>query len=75
MIIKKLKNWLCNPLIVTQLLISIIKRKFILNYEKKAISFFKDKDIYKYFVSGDNSEHKPEFIDLKNIYELIKYES
>ena len=71
MIRKKLKNWLFNPVTFLQLLFSSIKKKFIPTYEKKAINFFKDKDIYKYFISGDGAEHKPEFIDLKNIFVLI----
>jgi hypothetical protein len=65
MIEKKIKNWLFNPIMFLQLLLSAIKKKFIPNYERKAINFFKSKDIYKYFISGDNSEIKPDYIDLK----------
>ena len=68
---KKLKNWLFNPVIFYQLLSSVIKKKFIPYYERKAADFFKHKDLYKYFVSGDVGEYKPEFIDLRNIFELI----
>ena len=71
MIEKKIKNWLFNPIMFLQLLLSAIKKKFIPNYERKAINFFKSKDIYKYFISGDNSEIKPDYIDLKKIFELI----
>ena len=69
--IKKLKNWLFNPIIFIQLLLSVIKKKFIPYYERRAEDFFKSKNIYKYFLSGDNSEFKPNFVDLKNIFELI----
>ena len=71
MIRKKFKNWLFHPVLFLQLLSSVIKKKFIPIYERKAIDFFKSKDIYKYFVSGDSGEYKAEFIDLKNIFELI----
>ena len=70
MIKKKIKNWLFNPIVFLQLLSSAIKKKFIPNYERKAINFFKSKDIYKYFISGNNSEIKPDYIDLKIIFEL-----
>ena len=73
MILKKFKNWLFHPVLFLQLLSSIIKKKFIPIYERKAIDFFKSKDIYKYFVSSNKDEIKPEFIDLKNIFELITY--
>ena len=73
MIRKKFKNWLFHPVFFFQLLSSIIKKKFIPIYERKAIDFFKSKDIYKYFVSGNKEEFKPDFIDLKNIFELITY--
>ena len=71
MIRKKFKNWLFHPVFFFQLLSSIIKKKFIPIYERKAIDFFKSKDIYKYFVSGNKDEMKPDLIDLKNIFELI----
>ena len=71
MIRKKFKNWLFHPVFFFQLLSSIIKKKFIPIYERKAIDFFKSKDIYKYFVSDNKGEFKPDFIDLKNIFELI----
>ena len=71
MIKKKIKNWLFNPIIFLQLLLSVIKKKFIPHYERKAINFFKSKDIYKNFISGNNSEIKPDYIDLKKIFELI----
>ena len=73
MIRKKFKNLLLHPVLFLQLLSSIIKKKFIPIYERKAIDFFKSKDIYKYFVSGNKDEYKPDFIDLKNIFELITY--
>ena len=73
MIRKKFKNWLFHPVLFLQLLSSVIKKKFIPIYERKAIDFFKSKDIYKYFVSGNKDEYKPELIDLKNIFELITY--
>ena len=73
MILKKFKNWLFHPVLFLQLLSSIIKKKFIPIYERKAIDFFKSKDIYKYYVSGNKDEIKPELIDLKNIFELITY--
>ena len=69
--IRKLKNWLFNPIIFIQLLLSVIKKKFIPYYERRAEDFFKSKNIYKYFLSGHNSEVKPNFVDLKNIFELI----
>ena len=69
--IRKLKNWLFNPIIFIQLLLSVIKKKFIPYYERRAEDFFKSKNIYKYFLSGHNSEVKPDFVDLKNIFELI----
>jgi len=69
--IKKYQNWLLNPLSFFQLFFAYIKKKFVVYYEKRAIKFFKKKNIYKYFVSGDTVEAKPEFIDLKNIFELI----
>ena len=71
MIRKKFKNWLFHPVLFFQLLTSIIKNKFKRYYERRAIEFFKSKDIYKYFVSGNKDEIKPELIDLKNIFELI----
>ena len=71
MIKKKYKNWLFNPVSFLQLFSAFIKKKFIVYYERRAVNFFKSKDIYKYFVSGETSEAKPEFIDLKNIFELI----
>ena len=71
MIYKKVKNWLFNPVYFLQLLSSIIKKKIIPYYERKAENFFKSKDTYKYFVSGNKDEIKPEFIDLKNIFDLI----
>ena len=45
--------------------------KFIPIYERKALDFFKSKDIYKYFVSTHKDEYTFELIDLKNIFELI----
>tara|TARA_B100001173_G_scaffold306915_1_gene314570 strand:- start:95 stop:889 length:795 start_codon:yes stop_codon:yes gene_type:complete len=69
--LKKYQNWLLNPLSFFQLFFAYIKKKFIVYYEKRAIKFFKKKDIYKYFVSGEIVEIKPEFIDLKNIFQLI----
>ena len=71
MIGKKIKNWLFNPIFFFQLLISIIKNKFTRYYERRAIEFFKSKDIYKYFVSGNNDEAPTDFIDLKGIFESI----
>ena len=71
MIKKKYKNWLFNPVSFLQLFSAFTKKKIIVYYERRAVKFFKSKDIYKYFVSGDTSEIKPEFIDLKNIFELI----
>ena len=71
MIGKKIKNWLFNPIFFFQLLISIIKNKFTRYYERRAIEFFKSKDIYKYFVSGNNDEPPTDFIDLKGIFESI----
>ena len=73
MIRKKINNWLFHPVLFLQLLSSIIKKKFIPIYERKAIDFFKSKDFYKYFVSSNKDEIKPELIDLKNIFELITY--
>ena len=69
--IRKLKKWLFNPIIFIQLLLSVIKKKFTPYYERRAEDFFKSKNIYKYFLSGDNNEVKPNFVDLKNIFELI----
>ncbi len=71
MIRKKFKNLLFHPVLFLQLLSSVIKKKFIPIYERKAIDFFKSKDIYKYFVSGHKDEYTFELIDLKNIFELI----
>jgi len=71
MIRKNYKNWLFHPVFFLQIFLSLIKKRLIPYYERRAVKFFKSKDIYKYFVSGDTSEHKPEFIDLKNIFELI----
>jgi len=71
MIRKKFKNWLFHPVFFFQLLSSIIINKFIPIYERKAVDFFKSKDIYKYFISGNKDEYKPIFINQKNIFELI----
>ena len=41
--IRKLKNWLFNPIIFIQLLLSVIKKKFIPYYEKEPKIFLKVK--------------------------------
>ncbi len=71
MYLNKIVNWISNPLKFFILIKAVIKKKFIKFYEKKAINFFKKKDIYKYFLTDNSEQIKPNFIDLKNLYDLI----
>jgi len=46
---------------------------FFLNYVKsKSKNFFEKKDLIKFFSFGDEKKINPEFINLKNLYILIR---
>ena len=70
-ILKKIINFISSP----KPYVENIVGKYILynkeSYKKEAENFFKKKELLKYFISGNKTEIKPEFLDLKNLYQSI----
>ncbi len=72
MILKKILNLIKYPYLNFKLLHKIILDKFFKNhFEKKSKKFFSKNNQLLYFKLGVDNELKPEFIDLKNLYDLI----
>ena len=70
--LKKIINLFCYPYLHFKLLLKIILDKYFKTYfEKKAENFFIKNNQLPYFRLGKDNELKPEFVDLKNLYNLI----
>tara|TARA_B110000008_G_C16797947_1_gene495428 strand:+ start:32 stop:808 length:777 start_codon:yes stop_codon:yes gene_type:complete len=70
---KNLKNLIKHPYLSLKLI-----NKSIINFifenlaKKKAKNFFENKNFIKYFIKGHENEIISDFIDLKNLYSLIR---
>ena len=70
--LKKIVNIIRYPNLNYLLLKKVIFDKYLKNFfEEKARRFFVENNKIRYFKTIENSEIKPEFIDLKNLYNLI----
>jgi hypothetical protein len=68
----KITRTLIHPVLSVSLFKKIIFDKFYARHEASCKNFFKKKDFLKYFTTGSPEELKPDFIDLKRIYDLVR---
>jgi len=70
---KNIINLVKYPLLSIKLFIKILKDIFLKKVvEKNSKNFFENNNMIKYFISGAEKEVCPDYIDLKNLYGLIR---